>query len=158
MAENDQPESGGDLVTVASFRDLSEALPAKGKLEAAEIPCVPADDNILRMDWFLSNLIGGVTLSVPEAQAVTAYELLFCRQEPAPGEQETVKCLKCGFEEVGVVDPARGIRLASLFTLGLPLPRTGSLRRECANCGAKWMEEEDQNGNAGDPSSLRSSE
>lgn len=132
------------LVTVASFRDLSEALVAKGKLDAADIPCTLADDNIVRMDWFWSNLMGGVKLNVPESQAETAYELLFGKQEAIPGEQEAPKCPKCGSEEVGVVDPDRGIRLASLGMITLPLPRMSHLRWECASCGAKWAVEEDE--------------
>ncbi len=144
MDEDRQPEMGENLVTVASFRDLSEALLAKGKLEAADIPCVLADDNVVRMDWFWSNLMGGVKLNVPESQAAIAYELLFGHQEAAPGEEEVMKCPKCGSEEVGAVDPARGIRLASLFAIGLPLPRTGSLRWECGACGAKWVEGEER--------------
>lgn len=132
------------LITLASFRDLSEALLAKGKLDAADIPCMLADDNIVRMDWFWSNLMGGVKLNVPESQAETAYELLFGKQEALPGEQEAPKCPKCGSEEVGAVDPDRGIRLASLGMITLPLPRMSELRWECASCGAKWVVDESE--------------
>lgn len=132
------------LVMVASFRDLSEALLAKGRLDAAEIPCVLADDNIARMDWFLSNLLGGVKLNVPESQFETAHELLFGTQEVAPGEQPVVQCPKCGSNDVGAIDPDRGVRLAALAMVSLPLPRLSEVRWQCASCGAKWVEEEEQ--------------
>jgi len=43
-------------VTVAKFRDLPEALLAKGSLESAGMACYLIDDNMIRMDWFYSNL------------------------------------------------------------------------------------------------------
>lgn len=132
-----------NLITLATFRDLSEALLAKGKLDAADIHCVLADDNILRMDWFLANLIGGVKLNVPESQAETAYKLLFGEQEPVPGEDQPLKCPKCGSEEIGIVDPGKGVRLASLWAIGLPLPRLTSTHWECVRCGAKWVDDEE---------------
>lgn len=43
------------LVTLEHFRDMPEALSAKGKLESAGIDSVLADGNLVRMDWLLSN-------------------------------------------------------------------------------------------------------
>jgi hypothetical protein len=56
-----------DLVVVRQFRDLPEALSAKGSLESAGIKGVLVDDNMVRMDWFISNLLGGIKLCVREA-------------------------------------------------------------------------------------------
>src|SRR4051812_27352394 len=39
------------MVTVRQFRDLPEALLAKGCLDSAGIECALVDDNIVRMDW-----------------------------------------------------------------------------------------------------------
>src|SRR5664279_4137890 len=44
-----------DLVTIRQFRDLPEALLAKGSLESSGIDAVLVDDNMVRMDWFISN-------------------------------------------------------------------------------------------------------
>src|ERR1700757_2828589 len=52
------------LVPVRKFRDLPEALLAKGSLDSAGIECHLGDDNMVRMDWFISNLLGGVKLVV----------------------------------------------------------------------------------------------
>jgi hypothetical protein len=51
-----------ETVTLRQFRDLPEALLAKGSLESAGIQAYLADDNMIRMDWFYSNLLGGIKL------------------------------------------------------------------------------------------------
>ena len=53
-----------DLVTIRQFRDLPEAILARGILDSAGIESFLADENIVRMDWFISNLVGGVKLKV----------------------------------------------------------------------------------------------
>jgi hypothetical protein len=50
------------MVTIRQFRDLPEALFAKGSLESAAIDCALVDDNMVRLYWFISNLLGGVKL------------------------------------------------------------------------------------------------
>jgi hypothetical protein len=54
------------LVTVRRFRDLPEALVAKGLLDSANIECFLSDENTVRMDWLWSNALGGVRLWVRE--------------------------------------------------------------------------------------------
>ena len=76
-------EMPAELVTIANFRDLPEAMLAKGKLESAGIECFLGDDNMVRMDWFWSNLIGGVKLRVAETDAEEAIHLL---EEEIPPE------------------------------------------------------------------------
>lgn len=72
-----------DLVTIRQFRDLPEAILARGVLESAGIETFLADDNIVRMDWFISNLVGGIKLKVRKEDLEAANEVL---QEPVPGE------------------------------------------------------------------------
>jgi len=43
------------MVTVRQFRDLPEALLARDSLVSAGIEAELADDNMVRMDWFISN-------------------------------------------------------------------------------------------------------
>jgi hypothetical protein len=71
-----------DLILLRRFRDIPEALLAKGKLESCGIECFLADDNMVRMDWFISNLLGGVKLLVDAEQFVEASRVL---NEPADG-------------------------------------------------------------------------
>ena len=72
-----------NVVMLRRFRDLPEALLAKGMLESAGIHCFLADDNMVRMDWFISNLLGGVKLMVEAEDFAEASRVL---NEPAPPE------------------------------------------------------------------------
>ncbi|HEY6369634.1 MAG TPA: DUF2007 domain-containing protein [Candidatus Sulfotelmatobacter sp.] len=74
----DEGEEQG-MVTIRKFRDLPEALFAKGSLESAGIECVLLDDNMVRLDWFISNLLGGVKLQVKPEDAAVAEEILLSR-------------------------------------------------------------------------------
>jgi hypothetical protein len=65
-----------ELVTLWRYRDLPEALIAQGKLEASGVDCFLADDNIVRMDWFWSNLMGGVKLKVASHDREAALAVL----------------------------------------------------------------------------------
>jgi hypothetical protein len=65
-----------DLLTIRQFRDLPEALLAKSVLDSAGIECFLGDDNLIRMDWLWSNLLGGIKLRVRQEDAVVASRLL----------------------------------------------------------------------------------
>jgi hypothetical protein len=65
-----------DLVGLRRFRDVPEALLAKGRLEASGIECFLADENMVRMDWFISNLLGGVKLLVQPEDFCKASQIL----------------------------------------------------------------------------------
>jgi hypothetical protein len=70
------------LVPVRQFRDMPDALLAKGLLESAGIECFFGDDNIVRLDWFISNLVGGVKLLVKPEDAALSHEILENPSEP----------------------------------------------------------------------------
>ena len=65
-----------DLLTIRQFRDLPEALLAKSVLDSAGIECFLGDDNLIRMDWLWSNLLGGIKLRVRQEDALVASHLL----------------------------------------------------------------------------------
>jgi hypothetical protein len=65
-----------DLVVLRAFRDVPEALLAKGSLQAYGIECFLADENMVRMDWFISNLLGGIKLLVQPADFSKASRIL----------------------------------------------------------------------------------
>lgn len=52
-------------ITVERFRDLSAAIVARSALQAAAGPCFLRDENTVRMDWQISNFVGGMRLQVP---------------------------------------------------------------------------------------------
>ena len=70
-----------NLVLLRRFRDVPEALLAKGMLEASGITCFLADENMVRMDWFISNFLGGVKLLVEPEDFSRASRIL---NDPAP--------------------------------------------------------------------------
>lgn len=65
-----------DLLTIRQYRDLPQALLAKSVLESAGIECFLGDDNLIRMDWLWSNLLGGIKLRVRREDALVASRLL----------------------------------------------------------------------------------
>jgi hypothetical protein len=76
MREAGSSKISGPLVMVRRFRDLPEAFVAKSILDSAEIDSFLADENMIRIDWFISNLLGGVKLMVRPEDAESAATLL----------------------------------------------------------------------------------
>jgi hypothetical protein len=76
-----------DLLTIRQFRDLPEALLAKSVLDSAGIECFLGDDNLIRMDWLWSNLLGGIKLRVRQEDAIVASRLL--EGEEAEGDSNS---------------------------------------------------------------------
>ena len=76
---SETPRSGNEPpgpVMVGRYRDSGEAMIAKSMLDSAGIECFLGDENLVRIDWFYSNLIGGIKLMVREEDADTARKLL----------------------------------------------------------------------------------
>lgn len=133
------------LVTIARFRDLHEALLAQGKLESAGIEAVLADDEMVRMDWLYSNAIGGIRMQVAEEDADSARVLL---DEPIPeqlqdeytGEEfEQPHCPSCGSLDIEF-GQRKGAKILTWLVLGFPLPIPGKQRWKCCDCGAEWID------------------
>jgi len=137
-----------ELVTIRDFRDLPEALLAKGSLDAAGIECYLADDNMVRMDWFISNLLGGIKLLVRKEDAEEALAAL---SEPVPeafevdgvGSYEQPRCPRCeSFDITHQAGVDKRFALPALWALGgipIPVPRN---QWKCQACGAEWQETE----------------
>jgi hypothetical protein len=134
-----------ELVTVRKFRDLPEALLAKGSLESAGIECFLADENLVRLDWFISNFIGGIKLSVRVADVANAREIL---DEPileglyvhGVGLYEQPRCPECDSLDVSFQELDRPIAYVSAF-LNIPIPLQHSAWR-CRACTSEWEDDE----------------
>jgi hypothetical protein len=130
-----------ELSTIRKFRDLPEALLAKGCLESAGIECFLADENLVRMDWFISNFIGGIKLNVKIADAENARKIL---DEPileglyvqGVGLYEQPRCPKCQSLDVNFQELDRPIAYISAF-LRVPMPVQRSAWH-CHDCDAEW--------------------
>ena len=131
----------GDLVTLRQFRDLPEALLAKGSLESAGIESQLVDDNMIRMDWFISNLLGGIKLKVHAEDVETANEIL---NQPIPEtiEIEGVdsyaqpKCPRCQSLDVSFRELDKFFSYGSAY-VGVPIP-VYHKAWTCRACGNEW--------------------
>ncbi len=78
--EEEEPEQHGaefrDLVVIRSYWNLMDAELAKGVLEAAGIEAFLFDDNMVRLDWFNANALGGVKLRVDVSNVEDANRIL----------------------------------------------------------------------------------
>jgi len=128
-------------IMVGRYRDSGEAMIAKSMLDSAGIESFLGDENLVRLDWFYSNLIGGIKLMVREEDADTARKLL---EENIPakfdvagvGEYAQPRCPQCGSMDVSFDGLNKQIAYSGLF-LNLPIPvnRKGG---KCHACGHEW--------------------
>lgn len=136
-----------NLVTIRQYRDLSEAIVARGVVESAGIFCFLKDENLVRLDWQMSNLIGGIRLQVAAAD-VDAAEAVLEQPVPetiSPPDQplfEQPRCPRCHSIDIAWERRGRKAALFSLYLFSLPLPR-GSESWHCSSCGLRWVEEDD---------------
>ena len=133
-----------DLITLWRYRDLPEALIAHSKLDAEGFDCFLADDNIVRLNWFISNAVGGVRLRVREDDCASALEVLaqeipvsFTAEEVGEEYQQPA-CPKCSSLDVVFETMNRGIALVALwlFSFPVPIPRRSW---KCQDCRNRWQ-------------------
>lgn len=139
------------LATIRQFRDLPEALLAKGSLESAGIECFLGDENLVRLDWFISNFIGGIKLCVRPQDAENARKIL---NEPileglyvhGVGLYEQPRCPKCRSLDVNFQELDRPIAYMSAFLrVPIPVQRKGW---HCHSCDAEWEERGEDRSNS----------
>jgi hypothetical protein len=132
-----------ELVSIRRFRDLPEALLAKGSLESSGIECFLTDDNMVRMDWFISNLLGGAKLLVNREDAEAATAIL---DEPTPelldvegvGEYQQPRCPECQSLDVNFEQLNRKVAYTTAW-LGVPIP-LHTTAWTCRSCGHRWQD------------------
>jgi Putative prokaryotic signal transducing protein len=136
-----------DLVSIRQLRDVHEALLAKGVLDSAGIECFLLDDNMVRMDWFISNLLGGIKLCVKREDAEAALDLL---EQPIPdefdvegvGQYEQPRCPKCQSLDITFEELNQSVAYVSAYVfVPIPLHRKGWV---CHSCGQEWQEHEEK--------------
>lgn len=133
-----------EMVTIRKFRDLPEALFAKGSLESAGIECAMVDDNMVRLDWFISNLLGGVKLQVSVEDAADAEEIL---SQPIPenfdvtgiGDYQQPRCPKCQSLDINFQEVAPAAYVSTMVSVPIPFHRRAW---RCHSCDAEWEDDE----------------
>jgi hypothetical protein len=135
-----------ELVTIRRYRDLSEAIVARAVIESAGIFCFLKDENLVRLDWQVSNFIGGIRLQVAVPDVESAEAIL---SQPVPSEFSIPdqpgfsqpRCPRCTSTDIMWERQGRKAALASLYLFALPLPR-GSESWHCNSCDLRWTDDE----------------
>jgi hypothetical protein len=135
-----------ELIAIRTFRDLPEALLAKGAVESAGIECFLADDNLVRLDWFISNFVGGVKLLVDRQDADAAANVL---SQPIPeefevqgvGEYLQPRCPKCYSLDIAFEGLNKPVAYTSAY-FGVPIPLARKTWK-CFTCGRRWRDDAD---------------
>lgn len=73
--DQDAPEFR-NLVVIRSYWNLLDAEIARGLLDSAGIQAFLFDENMIRMDWFKANALGGIKLRVDAADVEEANRIL----------------------------------------------------------------------------------
>jgi hypothetical protein len=135
----------GNWITVASFSQPVEAHLARTRLESEGITCVVSDEYLVRIDWFLSNAVGGVKLLVPAWEAARARDLLRPRPRllvvgnaDAPADGEMI-CPRCHCDDVYYTRYSRRVAGVFILLLGFMIPWRDR-RWTCKQCGYAWKE------------------
>jgi len=134
------PES----VVIHRYRDLPDATLAKSILESAGIESMLVDDNMVRMDWFYSNLVGGIKLFVRVEDAEAAGELLDQKVLEAfdvegVGEYQQPYCPQCASFDVSFDGLDKRLSYAWLW-VGFPIPVVDK-DWKCHKCQHAWRDQ-----------------
>ena len=124
-----------------AFLTLFEADVAWSAIDAADITARLADDNVIRLNFWFSNALGGVKLIGPAPLAEEAITILDTRAQPVEGEDDEFprlpddeKCKSCGGDDFEFRQKVL-VPVVMFLVLGFPL---GSVKRvaKCRRCGA----------------------
>ena len=130
-------------IAVASFSQPVEAHLARTKLESEGIPCVVGDENLVRVDWLLSNAVGGVKLMVPAAELERAREALRPRPRLVVVSNDVPEgemiCPRCHSDDVYYSRFNRRIAGFFILLVGFLIPWRDR-RWACTQCGYEWKE------------------
>jgi len=140
-----------EWVTIATYSQPVEAHLARTKLESEGIMCVVSDEHLVRVNWLLSNAVGGVKLRVPSWDAERAREVLRPRPRlvvvaepggagaPPDEDDEEMICPRC--RSFDVYRARFNRRAAGIFWLmfGFIVPWLDR-RWLCKQCGYEWKD------------------
>lgn len=131
-----------ELVTIRRYRDLSEAIVARSLVESTGITVYLYDENLIRLDWQISNFIGGIRLQVEQTDEIETTELL---SQTVPDSIEfggdtaykQPHCPNCDSANITYQGHSRKAALTSLYLFSLPLP-LGRETWRCDVCNTLW--------------------
>ena len=127
---------------IRRYRDLPAAVVERSVLDSAGIEGFLADDVIIRLDWLISNALGGIKLWVRGSEATEARDLLAAGipetfDVEGVGEYLQPRCPNCSSLDVSFEGLNRKIAHLGLLLLGIPIPAV--LRGwNCHACRHRW--------------------
>jgi hypothetical protein len=143
MVRPDTKEDLGNTpVVIRQYRDIPEAMTDRMILEAAGIDCFLYDENMVRLDWLWSNLLGGLKLVVRQSDVEDALRALSSTPNEkfdvdGVGEYEQERCPNCGSMDVSCNELKKRIAGAGLLLLGIPIAMHQK-GWNCHSCGHIW--------------------
>jgi hypothetical protein len=143
------------FITIATYPEPLEANLMRSKLLSEEIECILLDENLISVQPFYSNAIGGIKLQVHEDDAVRAKEILDeSNKQPLHIVQKTedannpkthqstkLHCPECNSTEVYYERLSNSELVLCILLLGIPLLFIKG-KYHCYNCGNKWKKED----------------
>jgi hypothetical protein len=146
-------ESENAPIVIRQYRDMPAAVTDRMVLEAGGIECFLYDENMVRLDWLWSNLLGGLKLVVRRKDAQDAETLLQSKAEgkfevEGVGEYQQELCPKCGSDDISCDELMKRIAGASLL-VGVPI---ALVQRgwNCHACGHTWEVAEEAKSDSSD--------
>jgi len=146
------------MVTIATYREMQDALVAKDKLDAAGIHCVlspgaaagtPRPAATFRedspgMDGFRAKAADDVHLQVHEEDAQAATEILTggSADEDLDDMLDEPLCPTCGSMDLHYHDGKHWRPWVGIFVAGQATVATHKREWRCDECGATWTEDE----------------
>lgn len=129
------------LPIIRLYRDVPDALIAQSVLDSAGIDCFLFDENIIRLNWFLSYAVGQIKLRVADEDAPGAVSLLDAPRASSfdvegVGEYVEPVCPNCQSTDISFRPLIKRLVYALLY-LDLPIPLKRSAWR-CDSCGYEW--------------------
>jgi len=143
--EPDAPKPSDPPVMIRRYQLLPEALLSKSILDSAGIESFLADENLVRIDWFYSNLVGGIKLLVRAEDAETARKLLD-QETPEKfdvdgvGEYKQPRCPQCQSLDVAFDELNKPIAYGGMLLANLPITITSD-HWKCHSCGYEWEDD-----------------
>ena len=131
-------------VMIRRYQNLPEALLSKSILDSAGIESFLGDENLVRIDWFYSNLVGGIKLLVRDDDADAARKLL-AQEIPEEfnvdgvGDYQQPRCPRCQSFDVIFDELNKKVAYMGFLFLKVPISITSS-KWKCHACGNEWEE------------------
>lgn len=136
----------GQLATVASYVEPSEAHVVRALLESAGLPATVADEHHVTANYPISTALGGVRVQVPQEHFEAAAELVAAyssgeleRELESQLGEPPEACPACGSHQLARhVPPGDKALAVAVFLLGgASFPTRDSLV-ECSDCRHTW--------------------